>query len=540
MTKTLRIVLAQLNLTVGDINGNLKKHIAAAIKARDELAADVIVFSELGIIGYPTEDLLFREEFLADAQAALDKFITEVQGIYCVIGHPAVQEKSVYNACSLIYDGKVIGQYAKQHLPNYEVFDEQRYFTSGKKPCVLSIKGVPVGLIICEDLWRLGPTREAAAQGAKLILVPNASPFEIDKHEQRMSVLTKRASFDQVPIVYVNQVCGQDELVFDGGSMVVDADGNLCQHAGFFAEKLLAVDIDFSANKPQINKTTLALPPTEEIIYEALKLGLRDYVTKNHFPGVVIGLSGGIDSALTLAIAVDALGKDKVRTVTMPSRYTADISTLDAIEIANNFGVQCDTISIEPTYKAFLESLQPVFKDKKPDVTEENIQARCRAVILMALSNKFGYLVLTTGNRSELAVGYCTLYGDMAGGYAVLKDIPKTFVFQLAKYRNQISPVIPQRTIDRPPTAELAFDQKDEDTLPPYSVLDEILFWYLNHGESIAAIVQRGFAEEVVTRVVKMVKRSEYKRRQAVVGPRVNHKSFGKDWRYPITNGYLK
>lgn len=540
MNKKLRIVLAQLNLTVGDIDGNLKKHIDAAIKARDDLAADIIVFPELSLIGYPAEDLLLRKQFILDAQQALQTFIQQVSGIYCLVGHPQADGKSLFNACSLIYNGKVVGCYAKQRLPNYEVFDECRYFAPGTTPMVQPINGIPIGLLICEDLWKIGPTRQAAAQGARIILAPNASPFEVDKHEQRVSVLSKRASFDQIPIVYVNQVCGQDELIFDGGSMVVDAQGNVAKFAGFFAENLLAVDFDIVDDNCKIATESFSLPASEERIYAALKLGVRDYVNKNNFPGAIVGLSGGIDSALTLAVAVDALGKDRVKAVTMPSRFTADMSNTDALEVAKNLDIECESISIEPVYKNFLESLTPSFQGRAIDITEENIQARCRAIILMALSNKFGHLVLTTGNRSELAVGYCTLYGDMAGGYAVLKDIPKTLVYKLAHYRNQMNYVIPQRTIDRPPTAELAPDQRDEDSLAPYPILDAILELFLNQGYSQDEIIQEGFDPSLVNKIVKLIYRNEYKRRQAAIGPRITQKSFGKDWRYPLTNGYRR
>lgn len=538
MTKKLRIVLAQLNLAVGDITGNLEKHLRAAIRARDEFAADIIVFPELSLTGYPPEDLLLRKKFISDAQQALQQFTAEVKNIYCLIGHPQVCEKGLFNACSLIYNGQVLAQYAKQHLPNYGVFDERRYFIPGNTPSIIPINGIPISLNICEDIWIDGPIEQAAAQGAQLILIPNASPFETDKHERRVAILAKRAKQHHLPIVYVNTVGGQDEIIFDGGSMVMNAEGKVCQLAGFFKENLLAVDLDFSVKPAHIQPMPITLPNAEEKIYQALVLATRDYIEKNLLPGVLIGVSGGIDSALTLAIAVDALGKERVRAILMPSRYTADISNEDAITLVNNLGVQHEIISIEPSYKAFQESLAPSFANKKADVTEENIQARCRAVILMALSNKSGNLVLTTGNRSEMAVGYCTLYGDMAGGFAPLKDVPKTVVYQLANYRNQLQPIIPQRTVERPPTAELAPNQKDEDSLPPYSILDKILDAYLNQGLSIDEIVADGFKRDMVTKVVKLIYRNEYKRRQSAIGPRINQKSFGKDWRYPITNGF--
>ncbi|MBX3709268.1 MAG: NAD+ synthase [Gammaproteobacteria bacterium] len=538
MQKKLRVVLAQLNLQVGDIKGNLEKHIRAAITARDKYSADVIIFPELSLTGYPPEDLLLRPSFISASNEALQQLIAEIQDIYCLVGHPHTDNQHLFNACSLIYSGKVIGCYAKQRLPNYSVFDECRYFEPGKQSCVLSIGGISTGFVICEDLWKLGPTQEAAAQGAQIIFSPNASPFEISKHEQRVSVLAKRAKHNQLPIIYVNQVGGQDELVFDGGSMVINANGEICQFAGFFNETLLPVDIDVTSTPTFHCSTTLSIPNKIERIYQALVLSVRDYINKNHFPGVLVGVSGGIDSALTLAIAVDALGKDRVRAVIMPSRHTAKISMQDASELIRNLGINMEIISIESVYENFLELLAPSFLNKKTDVTEENIQARCRATILMALSNKFNYLVLTTGNRSELAVGYCTLYGDMAGGLAVLKDVPKTLVYQLAVYRNQLSQAIPERTIIRPPTAELAPEQKDEDTLPPYAVLDKILECYLDHSQDVDEIAAQGFQRDLVIKIIDMIRKNEYKRKQAAIGPHINHKSFGKDRRYPITNGF--
>ncbi len=537
MTKNLCVVLAQLNLTVGDIKGNLEKHIEAALKARDELKADLIVFPELSLIGYPAEDLLLRPNFIQEVTDSLAILKQKVTGIYCLVGHPHSQGGNLFNACSLIYNGETKGLYFKQHLPNYGVFDERRYFTPGETACVVNIKDIPIGLVICEDLWTEGPALQAKVAGAQIILSPNASPFEADKHERRVLALSKQARDHQVAILYTNQVCGQDELVFDGGSMAIDAQGEVCQLAGFFNQTLFPIHI--SANKDiSIEKASIHVPSQLERIYQALVMGVKDYVNKNGFPGVLIGVSGGIDSALTLAIAVDALGKDRVHAVMMPSRYTADISLEDGLALIQNAGVSYETISIEPSYKEFLATLASSFKDKKIDVTEENIQARCRAVILMALSNKFGHLVLTTGNRSELAVGYCTLYGDMAGGYAVLKDIPKTLVYELAQYRNQLNPLIPERTIERPPTAELAPNQKDQDSLPPYPILDKILYAYLNQRSGIEEIIAKGFDKETVVKIVNLIRRNEYKRRQGAIGTHINHTSFGKDWRYPITNGF--
>lgn len=538
MTKHLRVVLAQLNPLVGDITGNLEKHITAAKTARDELKADVIVFPELGLTGYPSEDLLLRKEFIDDANHALQQFIAEVEGIYAVVGHPQRSPQGLHNACSLIFNGEVLGWYAKQALPNYGVFDEYRYFSPDDAACVIPIKGIMTGLVICQDLWVPYPVKQAAVAGAQLILAPNASPFEIGKHDQRKSVLTKRIKHNHVAILYVNTVGGQDELVFDGGSFAMDSTGNVCQVASFFKEELLPIDITTNNSKLQIATAPVHIPPKNEKIYNALVLAVRDYIEKNHFPGVYVGVSGGIDSALTLAIAVDALGKERVHAVLMPSPYTAKISTEDAIALAKALDVDYQTISIKQVYQHFKTALEPAFLGKPADVTEENIQARCRAVILMALSNKFGHLVLTTGNRSELAVGYCTLYGDMAGGFAVLKDVPKTLVYELANYRNSIKPVIPESTIHRAPTAELAPNQKDEDSLPPYAILDKILFSYLNQEQSIDEIVAQGFEREMVVKVVNMIRKNEYKRKQSTIGPHINHKSFGKDWRYPNTSGF--
>lgn len=537
MNKNLCVVLAQLNLTAGDMKGNLEKHIEAARKARDELKADLIVFPELSLTGYPAEDLLLRPNFIKEVTEGLAILKQKINGIYCLVGHPHKQDDKLFNACSLIYNGETKGLYFKQHLPNYGVFDERRYFTPGETACVVNIKDIPIGLVICEDLWTEGPALQAKLAGAQIILSPNASPFETDKHERRVLTLTKEARDHKIAILYTNQACGQDELVFDGGSMAIDAQGEVCQLAGFFNETLFPIHLSANENV-SIEKASIHVPSQIERIYQALVMGVKDYVNKNGFPGVLIGVSGGIDSALTLAIAVDALGKDRVHAVMMPSRYTADISLEDGLTLIQNAGVSYETISIEPTYKEFLATLAPSFKDKKVDVTEENIQARCRAVILMALSNKFGHLVLTTGNRSELAVGYCTLYGDMAGGFAVLKDVPKTLVYELAQYCNQLHPLIPERTIERPPTAELAPNQKDQDSLPPYPILDQILYAYLNQGSGIEEIVAQGFDKETVIKIVNLIRRNEYKRRQGAIGTHINHTSFGKDWRYPITNGF--
>ncbi len=533
MTK-IRIALAQLNFCVGDLQGNLKKHLATVKEARNQ-AADLIVFPELSLIGYPPEDLLLRPEFLQKTKSALQELSSQIKDIYTLIGHPQQEQNKLYNACSLIYEGKILGCYAKQCLPNYSVFDEYRYFTPGNKAFIYSIKQIPIGFIICEDVWQIGPVAQAVQAGARLLIIINAFPFEVTKHEERISLLSKYAKQYHLPIIYVNHVGGQDEIIFDGDSMLINEEGKLSQFAGFYNERLFIIDIDLS--QPQKIATDIFIPDQPTKIYQALVLSVRDYIEKNHFSSVIIGVSGGIDSALTLAIAVDALGKDHVRALLMPSRYSADLSLEDGAELCKNVNVQYDILSIEPVYQQFLETLKPLFQDKPVDVTEENIQARCRAIYLMAMSNKFGYLVLTTGNRSELAVGYCTLYGDMAGGFAVLKDIPKTLVYILSDYRNSIFTVIPQRIIDRQPSAELAPNQKDEDFLPPYSLLDHILYAYLNEGKSEAEIIAQGFDAAAVKKVIKLIIKNEYKRRQIPVGPRINYKSFGKDWRFPITNG---
>ncbi len=538
MPKKLKIALAQLNLTVGAIADNLQKLIQTAKAARDGLQADVVVFPELSLTGYPPEDLLFRKAFLQSANDALTIFKDEVQGIYCIVGHPHLTSQGLFNACSVIYNGTILGRYSKQHLPNYGVFDECRYFIPGQTPCIVPIHGIPVGIVICEDIWHSTPAQQAANQGARLIIAPNASPFELDKQEQRHLTLAKRAKSAQLPIVYVNNVGAQDELIFDGGSMVIDHEGKICQHAGFFKEALLGFDIEISSTETHITTAPYTLPSEEQRVYDALVLAVRDYIQKNKFPGVLIGVSGGIDSALTLAIAVDALGKENVLGVMLPSRYTSEESLADGLAVIQQLGVAHQTISIEPAFSSFLTSLEPSFAGTTPDITEENLQSRCRGVILMALSNKTGKLVLTTGNRSEVAVGYATLYGDMAGGFDVLKDVPKMLVYRLATYRNQLSPVIPQNTIDRAPTAELAPNQKDEDSLPPYPILDQILALYLNQEQSIDEIVALGFDPLVVTHVVNLIHRSEYKRRQGPIGPRINHKAFGRDWRYPVTSGF--
>ena len=543
MATTLRITLAQLNLSVGDIDGNVAQVITAAQQARDEYNADVIVFPELTLTGYPPEDLLHRPGFTMAALRGLEQVKQAVSGIDVVIGYPIQERGGLYNAAALIRDGKIVGRYHKQHLPNYSVFDEKRYFVAGQEACLVTIKGVPVAMTICEDIWLPSPMQQAADAGAKLMLNLNASPFHARKQEEREAILYTRATETGLPIAYVNLVGGQDELVFDGGSMVVNAEGEICQRAPSFETGLFSADftVHDDGSVTPLEADIASHLDEEASIYQALVLGVRDYVDKNGFAGVVLGLSGGIDSALTLAIAVDALGRDRVEAVSMPSRYTADMSIDDALEEAQALGVPCRVIAIEKTFNAFLDSLADEFVDIENtpgDVTEQNIQARCRGVLLMAIANKKHRMVLTTGNKSEMAVGYATLYGDMAGGFDVLKDVPKGLVYQLAEYRNTVSQVIPERVITRPPSAELAPDQKDSDSLPDYDILDAVLARYVEQDRTLEEIVADGFEREMVARVIEMVDRNEYKRRQAAPGVRITQKAFGRDRRYPITSKY--
>ncbi|UVE18504.1 NAD+ synthase [Pseudomonas sp. LS44] len=539
MSQTLRVVMAQLNLRVGDVHGNVQRIIEAAQSARDQWQADVIVFPELALCGYPPEDLLLRSSMQRRIEQGLQRLKNEVSGIYMVVGYPWLEGELRYNACAAIADGEVLVTYYKQKLPNYRVFDEKRYFASGSDACVVDIKGIPVALTICEDIWFAEPMRQAQEAGAQLMLSLNASPFHLEKQREREEMLAERAVEGSMPIVYVNQVGGQDELVFDGGSCVMTVDGQVSQRAPAFTEGLYPVDFQCAEGRVQPRPANCAaLPELEASVYQALVVGVRDYVQKNGFKGVVLGLSGGIDSALTLAVAVDALGAERVEAVMMPFRYTAQISLEDAEAEARALNVTYRVLPIAPMVEAFLETLAPVFSGLGRDTTEENLQARCRGTTLMAISNKKGYLVLTTGNKSEMAVGYATLYGDMAGGFDVLKDVPKTLVFRLCEYRNSLGMVIPQRVIDRPPSAELAPDQKDEDSLPPYPVLDEILKLYVEYDLSANAIIAEGFDEDTVRRVLRLVDLNEYKRRQAAVGVRVTQRGFGRDRRYPITSGW--
>jgi NAD+ synthase (glutamine-hydrolysing) len=539
-----RLVLAQVNVVVGDVDGNVDRMLAAAQAAATGGPA-LVVFPELAITGYPPEDLLLRRSLAPRVEAALARLAADTAAlpVTLVVGAPRATPGGLQNAAALVHAGAVRGWYAKQHLPNYRVFDEYRYFVPGSEALVVDVAGVRVGVAICEDIWFPGPAAQARAAGAELLLVLNASPFHAGKQAEREEIVRARVRETGLPVAYVNLVGGQDELVFDGGSFLLDAAGLLRARAPHGREAQLAVDIGRRADGVLVVGTgdQAPLPGREQSIYDALVLGVRDYVDKNGFRGALLGLSGGIDSALTLAIAVDALGADRVEAVMMPYRYTAQISLEDAEAEARTLGVAYRVLPIAPAVEGFLSILAEPFAGLPRDTTEENLQSRCRGVILMAMSNKSGRLVLTTGNKSEVAVGYATLYGDMAGGYDVLKDVLKLDVYRLCEYRNALTPAappIPRRVIDRPPSAELAPDQKDSDSLPPYEVLDEILRWYVEEDESAEQVIARGFAAADVYRVVRLVDRNEYKRRQAAEGPRVTRRAFGKDRRYPITNGW--
>ena len=531
----LRIALAQTDFRVGDITANCEDIIATAKHARDELRADMIVFPELIATGYPAEDLLLRPDFIEEANNAIHYLAESVPEIAMVIGYPELAVGKLYNSALVLHEGVCIANYRKQALPNYGVFDERRYFSPGSQPCVFEFKGRFIGITICEDVWQEGIITANKEAGAELLLTLNASPFNLGKIHQREAIICSQIKEAGIPLVYVNQVGGQDELIFDGASFVADGKGEIVYRMAEFEEATGL--IEFQGMEPVPGQ---CLPFYDRITcaYKALVLGIKDYVRKNGFKGALLGLSGGIDSALVLALAVDALGPEQVEAVLMPSRYTSDMSNEDAVLEAKALGVKHLTISIEPAVNAFNSMLADVFVGTKKDTTEENIQARCRGVILMALSNKQGKLLLTTGNKSEMSVGYATLYGDMAGGFAPLKDAPKMLVYQLAHYRNSISQVIPERVLTRPPSAELAPDQIDEDSLPPYDILDPILERYVERDQSAAEIIAAGFNKEHVARAIALVDRNEYKRRQSPPGIRITSKAFGRDRRYPITSGY--
>jgi len=527
----MKIAVAQINCMVGDIAGNVESIIQNALQAKAQ-GATLVVTPELSLCGYPPEDLLLRADFLKACRQALHTLAEKLSGITVIVGHPHLEDGACFNAASVLRDGKVLATYHKHALPNYAVFDEKRYFSSGTDALVFTHEGIKLGVLICADVWESEPALLAQAAGAELLIALNASPFHMDKQFTRIEKLRERVKDTGLPIVYTNMVGGQDELVFDGASFVLNANGDLTHEFPAF-ESALGI-IDFECAVPMAG--LVAKPLTiEASVYNALKLGLADYVNKNGFPGVVLGMSGGIDSALTLAVAVDALGADRVHAVMMPSEFTADISINDAREMADTLSVQYSEIAIKGLFDKYLEALSPQFGDLPFDATEENLQARIRGMLLMAISNKFGSIVVTTGNKSEMAVGYCTLYGDMAGGFALLKDVPKTLVYKLCNYRNSLSKAIPQRIITRPPSAELRANQLDQDSLPPYDILDGIIEAYVEDDLSRDDIIGLGFSAHDVNRVIKMIDRNEYKRRQSPVGVRITHRGFGKDRRYPIT-----
>lgn len=533
MSRKLKLTMAQLNWVVGDIEGNCERMLST-VKAQEE--TDLVMFSELALCGYSPEDLLFRPDFQQRCETQLTRLEQASKKTAIVVGHPWWQNGKIYNALSFFYKGELQARYFKQQLPNYGVFDEKRYFQQGNERCVVPFKGYHLGLLICEDIWINEPIDALKQAGADLVLSINASPYNREKPHVRTQLIKEHCQRTHLPVIYLNQIGGQDELVFDGCSKVFDERGTITHRLAAFDEQTTIVEFD------ELNIIPMADPAPElsplAQVYQALVLATRDYVIKNGFKGAILGLSGGIDSGLTVAIAADALGKESVQAVMMPFRYTSEMSIHDAKEQADLLGVEFDTVSIEPMFDAFMAQLAPMFKDTAADTTEENLQARCRAVILMAMSNKRRRLVLTTSNKSESAVGYSTLYGDMAGGFDVLKDVPKTLVFELSKYRNTLSPAIPQRVIDRPPSAELAPGQTDQDNLPPYDILDAILEGYVEQDKSVSDLVAAGFDEATVRKVIKLVDINEYKRRQAPVGPRITSRNFGKDRRYPITSGF--
>ena len=554
----LQLCIAQLNFVVGDLEGNAQKIIDAAHQAYAD-GARLLLTPELSLCGYAAEDLFLRPAFIHACDDALKRVTSALAGLKnmtVVVGHPtggdersrsvAVQHR--FNAASVLCEGQVIATYAKQQLPNYQVFDERRYFTPGNQACVFEAgepgERIRIGLLICEDAWFTEPARAAKAAGAEMLAVINASPFHVGKGYEREAMMGHRTQETGLPLVYAHLVGGQDEVVFEGHSFALNADGAVAGRAPSFMEKLFPARVVQAQAAIKIVAEIAPERDADADLWDALVLGVRDYLGKNRFPGAILGLSGGIDSALVLAIAVDALGADKVRAVMMPSPYTADISWIDAREMAKRLNVRYDEISIAPEFECFKASLASEFAGRAEDATEENIQARIRGTLLMALSNKFGSIVLTTGNKSEMATGYCTLYGDMAGGFAVIKDLAKTTVFRLARWRNQNDPCgtglqpIPQRIIDRPPSAELRPNQTDQDSLPPYEVLDAILERYMENDQSIESLLAEGFKQADVERVTRLIQLNEYKRRQAPIGIRVTHRSFGKDWRYPITNRF--
>jgi len=551
---TLELSVAQLNFTVGDMAGNARKIIDAARTAYAR-GVRLLLTPELSICGYAAEDLFLRASFISACDQAMDVVrhaLADLKGMHVVVGHPSGHDERTrsvavslrFNMASVLCEGKVVASYAKRELPNYQVFDERRYFKPGSVPCVFEVQGIKVGLLICEDAWFEQPAQETKAAGAQVLAVINASPFHMGKAQEREDKMRERCLATNLPLVYAHLVGGQDEVVFEGRSFALQASGDMAGRAKGFAEDELQITLQSEGAQLLLQSSIAPLPTALAEVWDALVLGVRDYLGKNRFPGALIGLSGGIDSAVVLAIAVDALGPENVRCVMMPSPYTADISLVDARDMAQRMGVRYDEKSIVPMFDAFLQTLQADFLGMSLDATEENIQARIRGTLLMALSNKHGAMVLTTGNKSEMATGYCTLYGDMAGGFAVIKDVAKTLVYQLATWRNQHDPYgrgaspIPERIITRPPSAELRPDQTDQDSLPPYEVLDAILSRYMEQDQSAQEIVAAGFALADVEKVTRLIRLNEYKRRQAPIGIRITHRGFGKDWRYPITSHF--
>ena len=533
---SITFALAQSHFLVGDISGNVEKMRSLALEAREQ-GADVIIFPELALLGYPPQDLLLRPSLSGRIKSALSS-LSDIEDIVMIVGYPHVDHHGTFNSAAILHNGHQKGFYHKQYLPNYGVFDERRYFDKGRNQVLFDYKGITIGLLICEDLWEKNLIAELKQEGAELIVCLNASPFEVKKQESRKAMLAKRSRDHKLPIIYVNAVGGQDDLVFDGGSMAVQADGSVAHEAARFMNQLMFASLNvntFTFNAQTKAPLTLS---RESEMYQALVVGLRDYVNYSGFTGVIIGLSGGIDSALTLCIAVDALGADKVYAVMMPYEYTSKISLEDAQAQARRLNVSYTVCPIFDAVEGIRHTLAPLFNKSPADTTEENIQARARGVILMALSNKFGHLVLTTGNKSELAVGYSTLYGDMAGGFDVLKDVYKTQVYDLANYRNRLedTPVIPERVITRPPSAELRAEQTDQDSLPDYEVLDGILTLYVDEDLGYKDIIEKGFDPDMVAKVITMVDNSEYKRRQAPIGTKVSQKAFGRERRYPLVN----
>lgn len=536
--KSFKIALAQFSPHIGNIEANAQKMIEQANQAKKQ-NADLIVFPELSLIGYPAEDLLIRPSLAKRTQKGFEQ-LSQVKDIVMVFGFVnQTEDGERYNAAVVMKDGQVLGIYNKQNLPHYGIFDEKRYFNEGHQHLVFEYLGHKFGVLICEDVWSLNTVHQLSQLNVDTILVLNASPYEVGKPQHRIATMRKLAKQLNINLAYINQVGGQDDLIFDGTSFVINQDGEVALQAPSFQEELYYTEYLAEQKTFKVLESTPALDTMAEI-YQGLVLATRDYVQRSGFPGVILGLSGGIDSALTLAIAVDAIGADKVQAVMMPYTYTAPMSVEDAAAQAKSMGVTFGIAEIHPIVNSFMQTLYPFFGNSPADTTEENLQARTRGTLLMGLSNKFGNLVLATGNKSEISVGYCTLYGDMVGGYSVLKDVYKTIVFELAKYRNSISetPVIPERVITRPPSAELRPDQKDQDSLPPYDILDAILYAYIEEDMSQDDIITKGFEKEVVEKIIRLVDQNEYKRRQGAIGPRISSRAFSRERRYPIVNGW--